>query len=175
MALVAFLRGVNVGGHRRFRPSLLANELRDYGAVNVGATGILVVRNARSPSAFRAELLRRLPFETDVALFDGRELIELLAESPFGAQMSEVDSVPFVSILTGSADRRLPSMPIDIPASGEWFVRIMRRHKRFVFGCYRRHMKTIGYLGRIDNVLGARVTTRKWDTILSVVRVLERL
>jgi len=36
MVLIVFLRGVNVGGHRRFRPSMLARELSDYDVVNVG-------------------------------------------------------------------------------------------------------------------------------------------
>jgi hypothetical protein len=43
MALVVFLRGVNVGGHRTFRPSLLARELGPYDAVNVGSAGTFVV------------------------------------------------------------------------------------------------------------------------------------
>jgi hypothetical protein len=37
MALVVFFRGINVGGHRSFRPSLLAKELSIYDAVNFGA------------------------------------------------------------------------------------------------------------------------------------------
>ena len=37
MALVVFLRGANVGGHRRFRPSILARALIHYDVVNVGA------------------------------------------------------------------------------------------------------------------------------------------
>ena len=45
MALVVFLRGVNVGGHKTFRPSLVANELSDFDVVNVGAAGTFVVRN----------------------------------------------------------------------------------------------------------------------------------
>src|SRR5213592_2066105 len=40
MALVVFLRGVNVGGHRTFRPSLLARELSEYDVVNVGAANL---------------------------------------------------------------------------------------------------------------------------------------
>jgi hypothetical protein len=34
-------------------------------------------------------------------------------------------------------------------------------------------MKTIGYLGRIDKLFGEPVTTRNWNTILTVVRILE--
>ena len=44
MALIVFLRGINVGGHRAFRPSVLAKELGIYDAVNVGAAGTLVIR-----------------------------------------------------------------------------------------------------------------------------------
>jgi hypothetical protein len=43
MAIVVFIRGVNVGGHRTFRPSILAGELSDYGVVNVGAAGTIAI------------------------------------------------------------------------------------------------------------------------------------
>ena len=42
---IVFLRGVNVGGHRTFRPSILARELSDYDVVNVGAAGTFVVQS----------------------------------------------------------------------------------------------------------------------------------
>jgi hypothetical protein len=34
-------------------------------------------------------------------------------------------------------------------------------------------MKTIGYLGQIDRLLGVRATTRNWNTIMAVVRILK--
>lgn len=174
MALVAFLRGVNVGGHRRFRVSLLAKELHGYDVVNVGATGLFVVRKPASTPTFRAELLRRLPFAVDVVLCNGRELLELHAENPFGAEHPANDVVQFISVLIGPAGARLPRLPIEIPSGSQWLVRIIGRRKRFVFGLYRRDMKTIGYLGQLDKLLGARVTTRNWNTILSVIRILQR-
>ncbi|HEY6449257.1 MAG TPA: hypothetical protein VIX60_01090 [Candidatus Cybelea sp.] len=70
--------------------------------------------------------------------------------------------------------RARPSDSKKSPTNPSMYVRIIGRHKRFVFGVNRRHMKTIGYLGRIDDVLGARVTTRNWNTILAVLRILER-
>jgi uncharacterized protein (DUF1697 family) len=174
VALVAFLRGVNVGGHRRFRPSLLAAELAGYDVVNVGATGLLIVRKATSQAAFRTELLRRLPFDAEVALCSGRDLLELQRADPFGSLPPRKDVVRFVSVLVGATPRRAPRMPLQIPRAGRWYVRIIGRHKRFVFGVYRRHMKTIGYLGQLDKLLEARVTTRNWNTILAVISILER-
>ncbi|MGA2119470.1 MAG: hypothetical protein ABSH56_32560 [Bryobacteraceae bacterium] len=34
-------------------------------------------------------------------------------------------------------------------------------------------MKTIGYLGHIDELFGAPAATRSWNTILSVLRILK--
>jgi uncharacterized protein (DUF1697 family) len=171
MALVVFLRGVNVGGRRTFRPSLLAKELSDYDVVNVGATGTFVVRRAGSRAELRAELVRRLPFESQIALCDGRELLLLEKENPFSAVRSPPDVVRFVSILSRAVPPRVP-MPFAIPPTGPWFVRVIASRGRFVFGLYRRHMKTIGYLGQIDERFGVPATTRNWNTMSNVLRIL---
>ena len=172
MALVVFLRGINVGGHRTFRPSILARELSDYGVVNVGAAGTFVVRNPGPSAKFRAELIRKLPFEAEVVLCDGRDLIRLEMENPFETEPSRPDTVRFVSILS-KASRGLTSIPFTVPPCGEWFVRVIASKNRFVFGVYRRHMKTIGYLGQIDKLFGVPATTRNWNTIVAIVRILK--
>lgn len=172
MALVVFLRGVNVGGHRTFRPSILARELSDYGVVNVGAAGTFVVRKPGPRAKFRAELLRKLPFEAEVVLCEGRDLIRLEMENPFGSEPSRPEMVRFVSILS-KANRGVASIPCTLPPSGEWFVRVMASKNRFVFGVYRRHMKTIGYLGQIDKLFGVPATTRNWNTITAIARILK--
>jgi len=38
---------------------------------------------------------------------------------------------------------------------------------------YRREMKTIGYLGHLDNLFGASAVSRNWKTINSIVKVLK--
>lgn len=172
MALVAFLRGINVGGHRRFRPSLLANALSAYDVVNVGATGTFVVRKPGSRSQFRATLLEQLPFRAEVALCEGRDLIALEKENPFGTRSLRADIVRFVSILS-RAGRVPTTLPVTLPPRGEWFVRVIGSKKRFVFGEYRRHMKTIGYLGQIDKLFGAPATTRSWTTMLAIAKILK--
>lgn len=172
MALVVFLRGVNVGRHRRFRPRVLAEELAHHEVVNVGAAGTFVARNPGPRAAFRAELLRRLPFETEIFFCEGRDLLRVEAENPFGAEPASPDLVRFLSILS-KPGRARPAVPITIPPDGEWWVRVIAFQGRFVFGEYRRHMKTIGYLGRIDELFGAPATTRSWNTVRSIVRILK--
>src|SRR5258708_13072002 len=102
MALVVFLRGVNVGGHRTFRPSILAKELSDFGVVNVGAAGTFVVRKPGLRAKFRAELLRKLPFEAEGVLCDGRDLIRMEMGNPFEAEPSPPHIVPFTTILSNT-------------------------------------------------------------------------
>lgn len=172
MALIVFLRGINVGGHRRFRPSVLASELGAYGVVNVGAAGTLVVRKPGARANFLAELRRKLPFQAEVAVCNGSDLIRLEKENPFAAEPSGPDIVRFVSVLSKTARGKV-SLPIVIPGGGDWFVRIIGAKGRLVFGVYRRHMKTIGYLGEIDEHFGAPATTRSWSTILAVLKILQ--
>jgi uncharacterized protein (DUF1697 family) len=171
MALVVLLRGVNVGGHRRFRPSLLAHTLRRFEVVNIGAAGTFVVRRPGTRSGFRAALSRALPTATDIVLFDGAELRQLEHIRPFGFEPAKHDVVRFVSFLSRRS-RNHPPLPIQLPEGDEWLVRVVARTDRFVFGEYRRHMRTISHLGRLDKLFGVPVTTRNSNTVESIVRVL---
>ena len=172
MALIVFFRGINVGGHRTFRPSVLAKELGIYDAVNVGAAGTLVVRKPGLHAKFVAELRGKLPFDATIAYCDGSDLIRLEMDNPFGTEPPPADVVRFVSILS-KAGRRRVSLPVALPEGEEWLVRIIGSKNRLVYGVYRRHMKTIGYLGHIDRLFGVPATTRSWSTILSVLRIVK--
>jgi len=151
---------------------MLATELGAYDVVNVGAAGTFVVRKPVSRTNFLAELRRKLRSDVEVALCEGSDLIQLELENPFGTEPSRPDFVRFASILS-RAGRSKVCLPIAIPEDGEWFVRIIGLKNRLVFGVYRRHMKTISYLGQIDELFGAPATTRSWNTILSVLRILK--
>ena len=104
-------------------------------------------------------------------LCDSRELIHLAMHSPFGDVPPPPDVVRFVSILSKPARGQL-SVPVTLPAKGEWCVRVIASKDRFVFGMYRRRMKTIRYLGQLDRLFGVPATTRNWNTIAAIVRVL---
>jgi len=171
LALVVFLRGVNVGGHRTFRPSVLVRELSQFDVVNVGAAGTFVVRKPGARSRFRAELLRKLPFDTAVAICDGRDLLRIETDNPFQAEeVPEV--VRFVTVLSKPGKVQAP-LPYTLPREGEWLVRLIASDHPFVFGEYRRHMRTIGYLGQIDKLFSVPGTTRNWNTMMAVVRILK--
>lgn len=171
MALVVFLKGVNVGGYKTFRPSVLAADLKAFDVVNIGAAGTFVVRKAVSRTAFRAALNRRLPFETDAMICDGREILKLAARDPFAGQRARSDITQFVSVLAKRCPALSP-LPFHLPRSGRWGLSILGQQDCFVFGVYRREMKAIGHLGTLEKLFGVPVTTRSWTTIGQIVRVL---
>jgi uncharacterized protein (DUF1697 family) len=171
VALVVLLRGVNVGGHRTFRPSILAEELKHLGAVNIGAAGTFVIRRPVTRAQLRAELARRLPFDADVMICNGREIARLIAKDYFADQPVRPDIVRFVTVLS-RRPRAQPSAPTRFPPAGQWLLKILAREDRFVVGLYRRNMKAIRYLGALDRALGVRATTRNWNTITAIARAL---
>ena len=171
MALVVLLRGVNVGGHRTFRPTTLAGQLKHLDAVNIGAAGTLVIRQPVTRTQLRAELARNLPFDTEIMICEGRDILRLMSRNPFGDEPVRPDLVRFVSVLS-QRPRAEPSTPMLLPPSGTWLLKILARDDRFVIGVYRRHMKAISYLGTLDRLFGVPVTTRNWNTITAIAKVL---
>lgn len=171
MALVVLLRGVNVGGHKTFRPSVMAKELK-LDAVSIGAAGTFVVRRPVSRTRLREQLMRRLPFEADVMICEGSEILRLVSSDPFKGQPSGQKVLHFVSVMA-KRTRHLPNVPFVIPSAGAWCLKILGARGPFLHGLCRREMKAIGYLGQLDGIVGAPVTTRSWNTILRIARALE--
>jgi uncharacterized protein (DUF1697 family) len=171
MALVVLLKGINVGGHRRFRPSVLAQELKRFGVVNIGATGTFIIRKPVTRTKLRAELQRRLPFEAQVMICSGSDILSLESSDPFAGQPSDKNIVRFVSVLAkkGKLDAALP---VSLPSERDWCVRVLQQRGRFVFGVYRREMRTIRYLDQLEKLFGVPVTTRNWNTVQSIVKAL---
>jgi uncharacterized protein (DUF1697 family) len=172
MALVVLLRGVNVGGHRTFRPAVLAEQLNYLDAVNIGAAGTFVVRRPITRAKLRAELERRLPFASEIIICQGRDIVGLMSQDFFAGHPVRPDMVRFVSVLS-RRPRSAPRLPMSLPSRGKWLLKVLARDDRFVVGLYRRHMKTISYLCTLDRVFGVPVTTRSWNTIAAVARVLD--
>ena len=154
-----------------FRPTLLAQQLKHHDVVNIGAAGTFVIRKRISHARLRADLRRRLPFEAEVIICEGQDLISVASANPFAEEPIRSDIVRFVSVFA-RRPRRLPSTPINLPAHGKWVLRILATEDRFLFGVYRRQMRAISYLGAIDRLFGVRATTRNWNTITAIIKVL---
>ncbi|HEX5004416.1 MAG TPA: DUF1697 domain-containing protein [Gemmatimonadales bacterium] len=170
MALVVLLRGVNVGGHRTFRPAELARELGSLDVVNIGAAGTFVVRAPITRTRLRAELARRLPFDTEIMICAGRAVTSLARQEFFAGERARPDIVRFVSLLA-RRPRADPALPLQLPRDGPWQLQVRARTGRFLVGRYRRQMQAIGHLGALDRLFGVPVTTRNWNTVGTIARI----
>jgi uncharacterized protein (DUF1697 family) len=174
MRWVVFLRAVNVGKANRCQPALIARQLAKFGVINIGAVGTFVVREDVSEPALRAAIARKLPFKCEIMICPARDIIKLASKDPFVRQPSGPNITRFVNVLA----KRLPSpprLPLSLPSDGDWGVKIIAIQDRFVLGLYRRQMKAIGYLGKIEKLLGVPTTTRSWNTIQKIVQILREL
>jgi uncharacterized protein (DUF1697 family) len=171
VASVVFLRAINVGGANLCRPAALAKELAKFGVVNIGAVGTFVVRKAVGDSALRAAISKKLPFKCEIMICPARDIIKLAAKDPFSGQPPGPDITRFVNVLH-KRPPAMPPLPLNLPSDEDWLLRIISIQDRFVLGLYRRQMKAIGYLGKIEKILGVPATTRNWNTIEKVVKIL---
>jgi len=173
MRWVVFLRAVNVGGANRCRPALIAKQLAKFGVLNLGAVGTFVVREDVSESTLRAAIAKKLPFKCEIMICPARDIIKLSSKDSFSRQPSGPNITRFVSVLA-KRPRALPPVPLSLPADDDWLLKIVAIQDRFVLGLYRRQMKTISYLGKIEKHLGVPVTTRNWNTIEKVAKILQQ-
>ena len=171
MRWLVFLRAVNVGGANQCRPAVIAKQLSKFGVINIGAVGTFVVREDVSEPVLRAALVRKLPFKCEIMICPARDIIKLIASDPFAQQPTDPNITRFVSVLAKPL-RPLPAVPISLPSNDEWLLRVIAIQDRFVLGLYRREMKAISYLGKIEKRLGVSVTTRNWNTIEKVAKIL---
>jgi uncharacterized protein (DUF1697 family) len=180
LKFVVFLRAVNVGGANRCQPALIARELARFDLINIGAVGTFVVRKKVSESVLRAAIAKKLPFKCDIMICPAKQLIDLVQKDPFAGQPSGPDITHFVSVAHKSANRTDSSrgeplpLPLSLPSDDEWLLKIIAIQGRFVLGLYRREMKAISYLGKVEKLIGVPVTTRNWNTLEKVIAVLRR-
>jgi uncharacterized protein (DUF1697 family) len=172
MALVVFLRGVNVGGHKTFSPSALAKQLADLDVVSIGAAGTFVVRKSVTPAVLKSEICGKLKFEPEMIVCRGREVLDLAASQPFGDQAKAEGVTRYVSILA-KRPRALPELPLLRPEGDAWQVKVFAVHDRFALSLHRRQGKTLVYPNEVvEKKLGVSATTRNWNTIETICRIL---
>ena len=171
MKWIVFLRAVNVGTANRCQPAIIAKQLAKFGVINIGAVGTFVVREDVNEPALRAAIAKKLSFKCEIMIVPARDLIKIAATNPFARQPSGENIIRFVNVLAKRPPAP-PAVPLSLPSEEDWLFKIIAIQDRFVLGLYRRQMKAIGYLGKIEKLLGVPATNRNWNTIQKVAKIL---
>src|SRR5215831_9133017 len=173
MRRVVFLRGVNVGKGNRCQPAVIASQLSRLGLINIGAVGTFVVREDVSESALRSAIAKKLPFKCEIMICPARDIIKLASTDPFAEHVSGPDITRFVNVLAKRIAHP-PALPLCLPSADAWLLKVIAIENRFVLGLYRRQMKAISYLGKLEKLLGVPATNRNWNTIEKIVDILSQ-
>jgi len=152
---------------------VLAKQLGKFDVVNIGAVGTFVVRENVSESALRAAIAKKLPFKCEIMICPAKAIVDLTRKDPFARQPSGPDITRFMSVLH-KRPVKMPRLPLNLPTDNDWLLKIIAIQNQFVLGLYRRQMKAISYLGKIEKILGVPVTTRSWNTIEKVAKILRQ-
>jgi uncharacterized protein (DUF1697 family) len=172
MSSVVFLRGVNVGGHKAFRPKEVARQLSDLDVINIGAAGTFVVRKKIGQTALRAEFLKLLPFAAELMICGEPDLVALSREGPLSDEQASKDTRCFVSVMA-KKPAHLPPLPLSQPAGDKWQVKIMKVSGRFALSVWRRTEGTFIYPNEVvEKQFRVPATTRSWNTIETICSVL---
>lgn len=173
MALIVFLRGVNVGGNKSFRPSQLAGELSRLDVTSHGAAGTFVVRGKIDAKSLRSRIEQKLPFKAEVMICQAAELIRRVRGKPFGPKPPAKPARGFLSIMEKPPRARL-KLPFHFLTKSRWEVRIVRIDGRFAFSLWHRRGQAIVYPNQVvEKQLGVSATTRGWNTITAICDALE--
>lgn len=172
MASVVFLRGVNVGGHKSFQPSALAKALADYGAVNIGAAGTFVIREDVGQRTLRTAILEHLPFAAEIMICSARELRQIAADDAFPAEPMDPEAKQFISVLAKRPET-MPAIPLRHPNNDDWQVAIARVTGPFALSWWRRVGPRLIYPNEVvEKQFGVPATTRNWNTVAAICKIL---
>jgi uncharacterized protein (DUF1697 family) len=167
---VIFMRGVNVGGNKTFRPSELVRQLAPLQLVSIGAAGTFVVGAGATEAQLRSAFAKALAFEAELMICTGREVLDLIANDPFAG--SPAAEGQYITVLAKRPKRASP-IPHDVPAD-EWQIRLTEVRGPFV-ASVRRAVGTPRYYPNevVEKLFGVPATTRGWPTILRIGKALE--
>jgi uncharacterized protein (DUF1697 family) len=169
-SLVVFLRGVNVGGNKTFKPAELARALE---AVNVGAAGTFVVHAGGAESALRASILKALEFECEVVVCRGADVAALARRAEKEPRPYGKDLKTMVSVLAAKPKSK-PKLPVSAPEGRDWQVRVIDVDGPFVTSVWRRTEGRFIYPNEVvEKLFGVPATTRGWSTIESLRKIVE--
>lgn len=169
MALVIFLRAVNVGGHQTFKPSVLAKALSAYNVTSIGAAGTFVAKGKATEVQLRKAIANALHFTPEIMIVDGAEITALLkvkamAEPEDGAgRFLSVMAKPLVS---------KPRLPIAVPEGDDWQIQIVAVKGQCVLTLRRPVGNRQLYANEIvEKTFNASATTRNWATLEKICDV----
>jgi uncharacterized protein (DUF1697 family) len=175
---VAFLRGVNVGGHNLVITSDICKRLVYLGLADVKGykqSGNIIFETEDADAdtiteGIRRELRGLIGKDIDVFLRTMPEVREMVRLDPF-RDVKRGDVKMFVTFLPGEL-REVPMLPLK-SSGGDAEIILVRGREAFGLGYLKDGRYGASY-GTIEKKLGATATTRNWNTVKGIAALPDR-
>lgn len=176
MHYVAFLRGINVGGHKLIKMEELAHMFTTLGFSHVRtviASGNVVFESHEQEEKVLVELIEAhllliLGYEVKVLLRTIPELQAMVVNNPFKNFLTDKSVKLYVTFLSASP-ATIPQLPIKSEKDGFEILDIVSREMYIV--TFKLPNGRFGNLTSIEKTFGKYSTTRNWNSIVKIARI----
>ena len=172
-AIVAFLRGINVGGHKKVPMTALKKAFEAMGFKDVRtvlASGNVIFeapgKDPRLDRTISRGLEKAFSFPVTVILRNANELRAIVASEPFNGVPSGPDVKRYVTFLAQTK----PGLSGLRPPSSAKGVRIVRVAAGEIFSVVTLSagVGTPELMAFLEKAVGQEVTTRNWQTVIKL-------
>ncbi|MBL8003552.1 MAG: DUF1697 domain-containing protein [Candidatus Kapabacteria bacterium] len=175
MTLIAFLRGINVGGNHKVPMADLRSKMTDWGYENVktilnSGNVVFDCRQTKLPTieaTLEAQLSEAFGFPIPVILRTKDEIADLVRDNPFEKIEMHSDLRLYVSFL-----KTQPNVSISLPfiSDDSSFQILAIRNCDIVSVLDVSKGKTVNGMNDLEKLFGKNITTRNWNTIIKVLQ-----
>lgn len=178
---VAFLRGINVGGHKRIRMANLGQAFEALGFQNVRtllASGnvafeahatVRKLRDRALAKILEQKIKQAFGLEVSVVLRTRRALLRLLDANPFKNIIVTPRTRLFVTFLPDKPRTAL-KIPYQSPDKSFRIVRLLGRDICSVLTLGPQWSRNLRQMDILEREFGKKITTRNWNTVRRCAR-----
>jgi uncharacterized protein (DUF1697 family) len=174
---IAFLRGINVGGHHKVPMAELRSEIKKMGFSNVNTvlnSGNIIFdgspeQTTRLGEKLAAHLQSVFGFSIPVMVRNDGQILSLINENPFQNVEVTKDTRLYITFLKDEPKIRLP-----LPwfSADKTFCIINIRNRIICSVLDNSLVKTTKGMDSLEQLFGKNITTRNWNTLLRIAKKL---
>jgi uncharacterized protein (DUF1697 family) len=173
---VAFLRGVNVGG-KTVKMDALRKVFESLGYTNVStllASGNVIFESKGSnekklKAEIEAAIKKTFAMDVHIIIRSEKELAALVKSDPFNGVIMKPQTRLYITFLSQAPDSKLKT-PYKSIRGGYLIRKITDSHVVSILGP---KVSSPDVMDFLDKEFGKEITTRNWNTILKISKVME--
>ncbi len=168
---VVFLRGINVGGHKKVPMDQLKNLLSEMGydeVITILNSGNIIIKGAKEPldsleNKLEEKLENVFGFHIPVIIRLSQEIVELVESNPFKGIEVTKDIRLYITLLKSP----FKSPDVTFPWSSiHSYYTILGEKKGVVFSVLDlSRLKTVEAMATLEGLYGKNITTRNFNTL----------